>query len=87
MTPSQLKYQVELHNPDSLYFSKNNMKGAGDSMGNYGVRKETVVLEDGETVVYELYRKRPVKYGLKHSVYFRCDNFKRVYSSQIGRVE
>ena len=38
MLPSKLKYQHELLNPNSFFFSKNTMKFFGDTMKNYGVR-------------------------------------------------
>jgi hypothetical protein len=77
MTPSELKYQVE--QTGSHFFDRNSLKFFGDSMSNYGCRQTIVKTNDGEDVpVYELYRKHPVKMGLKGSAYFRKDTFKLV---------
>lgn len=62
MTASRLKTILEYNNPESLFFSKSNMKFFGDTMSNYGVR------DCGDT--WELYRKQPVKYGLQDSHFF-----------------
>lgn len=62
MKPSQLKAKhLELH-PDSYFFTHATMKFFGDSMRNYGVRNAGTH--------WELYRKRPVKYGLCSSAWF-----------------
>jgi hypothetical protein len=74
MTPSELKRKVE--ETGSLYFTRNNMKFSGDTMANYGVRKVTIFKTNQE--VYELYRKRPVKHGLKRSAYFHAVTFERI---------
>lgn len=68
MTPSELKYQVESHNPDSHFFSRGTMKYWGDSMRNYGVR------DAGDR--FELFRKKPVKDGLTGSAFFDKTTFK-----------
>lgn len=94
MTPSELKYQVQTNNTESHYFDRFSMKFFGDTMANYGVRSAEVTTnydangdwvgaEGGLTVqVWELYRKRAVKHGLKGSVYFDKATFKRVYPSK-----
>lgn len=69
MTPSELKKKIE-----SPFFSRKTMKFFGDSMKNYGVRETKI----NEKRVWELYRKNPVKNGIKTSVFFDCDTFKRV---------
>lgn len=95
MTPSELKYQVQSNNTESHHFDRSTMKFFGDTMANYGVRSAEVVtnydangdwvglslsVAGGLTVqVWELYRKRAVKHGLKDSVYFDKATFKRVY--------
>ena len=71
MTPSNLKQQHELHNPDSFYFTQESMKFFGDTMKNYGVRSH------GDNT-WELYRKAPVNHGLNSSTYFYKSNFKKV---------
>ena len=81
MTPSELKRQHEEHNPHSLFFSRNNMKFAGDTMRNYYVPAETImaVLRDGtEVECYELQRRHPVKCGLNSSAYFDTQEFAQV---------
>ena len=103
MTPSDLKYNVQINNTENHHFDRSSMKFFGDTMANYGVRSAVVntnynadgmwigehvgnvVGESGVPVeVWELYRKRAVKYGLKDSVCFAKDTFKRVYPSKGG---
>lgn len=91
MSPSELKYNVQTKNTESHHFDRSSMKFFGDTMANYGVRSAEVVtnydangdwvgVDGGVTVqAWELYRKRAVKHGLKGSVYFDKDTFKRVY--------
>jgi hypothetical protein len=71
MTPSELKYQHETAHPDTHFFDRKTMKFFGDTMKNYGV------VPCGEC--WELYRKRPVKNGLKDSAYFDKRDFRRVF--------
>jgi hypothetical protein len=78
MTASELKRNIELENPNSLFFSRGNMKFAGDTMANYGVLK-TEILVNHNIEVYEMHRKKPTKNGLKSSSYFRSDNFGRIF--------
>ena len=73
MTSSELKYNVENTETDSYFFTRKTMKFFGDTMRNYGVR------DNGDT--WELYRRRPVKYGLDSSAYFDKETFKRVYNN------
>lgn len=73
MTPSQLKYHVE--DTGSQFFTRSSMRFFGDTMRNYGCR-QTVL--NGQPV-YELYRRRPVKHGLKSSAYFDATTFQRVH--------
>ena len=73
MTPSQLKAHVEARG--SHYFTRQNMRFAGDTMRNYGVRAATI----NGAQVWELYRKRAVKRGMKHSAYFDAQTFERVF--------
>lgn len=79
MTPSELKYQVE--QTGSLFFTRDNMKFAGDKMSNYGVCSAVIHpwSEPQPIEVWELYRKRPVKHGLQSSAYFRKDTFKQTF--------
>ena len=75
MTPSELKANILKHNPDSHCFDRKTMKFFGDTMSNYGVRKTEM---DG-VAVWELYRKKPVKHGLKSSAFFRVTDFQQVF--------
>lgn len=70
MTPSELKHHVE-RGTDRFFFTPDTMRFFGDRMSNYGVR------DAGE--FWELYRKRPVKNGLKSSAYFDKVTFSRVF--------
>lgn len=71
-----MKMFIESTNPDSLFFSRNNMKFAGDTMANYGVKRTTI---NGGVEVFELFRKKPVMYGLAKSAYFHAETFKQVF--------
>lgn len=94
MNASELKYRIECANPDSKFFSRENMKFAGDTMCNFGVSSATVrtpwdsegnYSESGGVSVecWELYRKKPVKHGLVGTVaYWDKTTFKRVYSAK-----
>lgn len=75
MTPSQLKAELMELRPESPFFSRENMRFAGDTMANYGVRLAIV----GDCPCYELFRRRPVRYGLKKSAYFRCSDMRQVW--------
>ncbi|MNC14377.1 hypothetical protein D3C75_621530 [compost metagenome] len=89
MKASELKYHVE--QTDSNYFDRKSMKFFGDTMANYGVRSDTIQshyneagdwVEGGVMVeVWELYRKRPVKHGLKDSVYFSKATYEKVFKA------
>lgn len=85
MTPSELKFQVERHGQEPYYFSRETMKFFGDTMRNYGVRSRAVRLRDcSEVEVWELYRKRPVKYSNWASAYFDKETFARVFAEDGG---
>ena len=75
MTQNELKANILAHDPDSHFFDRKTMKFFGDTMRNYGVRKAEL---NGVTV-WELYRKRPVKHGLKSSAFFRTTDFQQVF--------
>lgn len=88
MNASELKYQVESHKHDSKFFSRGNMRFAGDTMRNYGVRTATIhtlydandqfVGKQGVDIeVWELYRKNPVKHGLQKSAFFDKVTFRQ----------
>lgn len=91
MTPAELKSKVK--NQESKFFSRMNMKFSGDTMDNYGVRSakiftmyddkgKFVSIEGVEVEVWELYRKKSVKHGLKSSAYFTKTNFSMTYPSK-----
>lgn len=61
-TASDLKRFVESTNEEPHFFDRSSMKFFGDTMRNYGVR------DYGDC--WELYRRKPVKHGLKNSAYF-----------------
>jgi hypothetical protein len=90
MTPSELKYNVENAGHDRYFFTRSTMKFFGDTMRNYGVctaKLQTHWDDSGnnyseqtrEIEVWELFRKKPVKHGLKDSAYFDKKTFKRVF--------
>ena len=89
MTPSQLKANVEAAGHERHFFDRKTMKFFGDTMSNYGVRSTVITCnynEHGQYVeggvpveVWELYRKRAVKHGLKASAYFDKVSFKQVF--------
>lgn len=90
MTPSELKYKVQ--DTESHFFDRKTMRFFGDSMRNYGVRSASIVSDyddagnyapNGFPVeVWELYRKKPVKHGLRDSAYFRKSNFSQCFSKR-----
>lgn len=89
MTPSELKYHVEQSNDDSKFFSRENMKFAGDTMKNFGVHQNVVPVgvtyENGictefkSVKVWELYRKNATRKGFGGSFYFNRVDYTRVY--------
>lgn len=88
MTSSELKAKVEF-NTTTYFFSSDAMKFFGDTLRNFGVRSDTIIsyynsegdyvgLEGIPVEVWELYRKKPVKHGLKKSHYFDKKTFESV---------
>ena len=75
MTPSELKTNIQANDPDSHFFDRKTMQFFGDTMRNYWVLKTEI---EG-VAVCELYRKRPVKHGLKSSAFFRVSDFQQVF--------
>lgn len=85
MTPTELKQRTN----ETHFFDRKTMQFFGDSMRNYGVRSTTIrvdynvngdYIKGGEEIeAWELYRKLPVKHGLKSSAYFRKDTFSRTF--------
>ena len=80
-TASDLKMFVEASGNEPYFFTRDTMRFFGDTMRNYGVRKPVpVVTIGGETVqAFELYRRKPVKHGLRKSAWFNATTFARVF--------
>lgn len=80
MTPAELKDALSKRIPRSHFFDRKTMRYFGDKMRNYGVREVTINQGSGGALkVYELYRKKPVKFGLMWSAYFDCSTLNRVW--------
>lgn len=87
MNKSELKYNHELHNPDSCFFDRSTMRFFGDTMSNYYVPRKTVIVTriDGSKVeCYELRRIKPVKHGICGSSFFDAVTFKRILGEVKG---
>ena len=87
MTASELKYNLEHSGNEPYYFTRRTMKFFGDTMRNYGVRSNVVFdYEGNKHLVWELYRKNPVKCNNQSSDYFEKETYKRVFkpSNQEG---
>lgn len=81
MTAYELRRCVESRGTKTHFFSRENMRFAGDTMRNYGVRRAKIRTYSGEVVeCWDLYRRRPVKYGLRTSAYFSAETFAQVFS-------
>lgn len=68
MTPTQLKQNYEINNPNGRFFSRENMKFSGDTMSNFGC------YDNGE--YYILYRKSRTIKGATGSFKFEKETFK-----------
>lgn len=90
MNVSELKCQVE-QGEGRFFFTRDAMRFFGDTMRNYGVRDGGTrstnwdangnYIDEPRTIeVWELYRKRAVKYGLQSSAYFDKETCERVTS-------
>lgn len=86
MTPSELKYNVENSGLNPYFFDHKSMKFFGDTMKNYGCKSVVVHVSNGVEIdgiaCWELYRKYPVKHGLKSSTYFDKKTFAKVYPTK-----
>lgn len=70
MTPSELKQLYLEKRPEGLFFSRANMKHAGDTMANYGV-----MLFECDGIEYaELYRKKKTSKGAFNSCWFKMED-------------
>ena len=80
MTASQLRSEVESRGTESHFFDRTTMRFFGDRMSNYGCRPAVIdTWSESGVPVWELYRRRPVKNGLRSSTYFRRDTFARTF--------
>lgn len=81
MTSSELRAKIEASREEPYFFTRETMRFFGDTMRNYGVRETiiTTYMGEADVPVYELYRRRPVKHGLKDSAFFRKDTLARVF--------
>ena len=77
MTPAQLKHAVTC--TGSHFFDYKTMRFFGDRMANYGVRETVLKRSNGEVTVWELYRRQPVRGGLKKSAYFDQETLEQVF--------
>lgn len=82
MTPSRLRAEHEAAHPESLFFSRNNMRFAGDTMANYSVARDPVTFttHSGDSVTcWQLSRRKAVKHGLRSPAYFCIETFRLVH--------
>ena len=83
MNVSQFKTLMLEKNPESTFFHKDNMKFAGDTMRNFGVRKISLTVycnnEPKFMEVIELYRKKTTSKGFFRSFYFDTETLRSVY--------
>lgn len=80
-TASDLKWHVEQAGHSPHFFTRDTMRFFGDTMANYGVRQpvEVETLTGERVLAYELFRRRPVKHGVRASSWFHAETFARVY--------
>jgi hypothetical protein len=85
MNASDLKFHVTSAGFDSHFFTRETMRFFGDTMRNYGVRSVIVTCRSEKTggaesvSAWELFRRKPVKHGVKGSAYFCKNTFRRVF--------
>ena len=87
MTASELRARIEESGFSPVFFTPETMRFFGDTMRNYGVRGPMrVEIRRGVfEAAYELYRRKPVKFGLCASAWFSASSFKRLHP--LRRVE
>lgn len=81
ITASQLAARHEAWNPETRMFSRENMKFAGDTMGNFYVPVNTVKVRKhtGEVIeCWELQRRRATVKGFSSSFYFCAKTYAKV---------
>ncbi|MFA5759644.1 MAG: hypothetical protein WC942_09865 [Clostridia bacterium] len=87
MTPSELKKNV-LKTIFYPFFHRKTMKHWGDTMKNFRVKTTTIQTLAGKKEVYELYRKNPVKSGVKQSHFWDKETFHlyRTYTKKGNQI-
>lgn len=77
---SVFELQTKVEATGSKFFSKNTLRFAGDSVGNFGVSATPVKINTkaGPGLVWELYRRRPVKHAVQTSAYFCVWTFQQL---------
>lgn len=77
-TPAELKRLTRETEP--FFFTRSTMDFFGDTMGNYGCRNAgPIQTRNGMVACWELYRRRPVRHGLRDSAYFCKATLRRVF--------
>lgn len=87
MTPSELKEKHLAVAPDSKFFAYKTMRHWGDTMKNFGVCRVKVSKEifiGGRRYnkyfdAFKLWRKKPVRGGLRTSHFFNADTFELLH--------
>jgi len=91
---TSLQSLVKNSEDDSNFFSRNSMKCFGDTIANFGVRDGGRVLVEYDDAgnyfkggllidAWELYRRKPVKHGLKDSTYFNKSTGNRTFPTPV----
>lgn len=85
ITASELKARVEGAGLEPHFFTRPTMRFFGDTMRNYGVRGplQFKPLLGEQCEVWELYRRQPVKHGLRTPAYFRTDTYARTFGEVV----
>lgn len=83
ITAATLKYRVENRGRESHFFTRKTMQFFGDTMRNYGVR---FVMADGAPA-WELFRRKPVKHGMRDSAYFCAHEYRRLFPQDVRPVD
>jgi hypothetical protein len=80
MNKTELKYHV-LNRGDTFFFDRKTMRFFGDTMSNYYTPAKPVLIDtlEGQVEAWPLYRRKPVRYGLKSTAYFRTDDYSQVF--------
>jgi len=84
-TASHLRMFIEEAGHSPYFFDRKTMRGFGDTMKNFGVCKTKVIMNDDSICeAWELYRRRPVKFGNQGSFYFCATTFKRLHPKSVA---